>query len=647
MSRDHQEHSTAAGTLAPPYPAAVSISGNAWHSPLVRSGPVPLIHPETYIGLLDSNDIVLHDSTASRIHAVIRWTPDGYELQDLGSRAGTLVNGQQIDGPALLAPGQQLRVGGTDLLFQAVRVQEGNDLGTSPTLLAFSGIPLQGVSGKPPVEAALETAMTVETIASAVHQAQASSYGRWLSQQIPRQYWRIFLIGLVAYIAASRVLGSTGNTNLVPLVTLLGSALVPVTFVVFCWEQRAFADFPPTVVGLAFVSGATVGLLTAAILEPKFVVGVGFGAALIIALIEETAKAGAALWFLGDNRRYREFDGLVLGAAVGMGFAALETAGYGFSFFLYGFVAAVQAQLSYADALSFGIKEMIQVLDVRMALAAFGHGIWTAIICAAIWRERRESTSRITSSFVPAYAISVLLGNLWGATPGGAAIGRAVDRSLASLRITSSVVAAYVGVVLLHALWNTTDSYLLYVIYGLVGLFILRFFVDEAIERARLGSDAPPPPPLLLSLLVYVVHAFRRIRRPVAEAIAFATAAEIGLSAAISGATAGMGGIAGLTVGPDTSQTAESPPHPIPDAPPNRAPADAGSELAKPEAATANGQTGPAAEDAASTAATTPGAPPTRDSAPPPATRFCMHCGTALPLPARFCPACGAPAESA
>lgn len=612
MSGPTQEHAPAAGTLAPPYPAAMTISGNAWHSQLVASGPVPLVHPETYIGILDSNDIVLHDSTASRIHAVVRWTSEGYQLQDLGSRAGTLVNGKPVEGPVQLSPGEKLRIGSTDLLFQAVRVQQQDELSDSSTLITSSGISAQGMSGKQPIEMAVEAAISFETLSSAIHNAQDSSYGRWLSQQLPRRYWRIFVFGLLAYIVASRILSSTQNTNLLPLVALLGAALVPVTFVVFCWEQRAFADFPPTVVGLAFVVGATVGLLAAAILEPKFVIGAGFGAALIIALVEETAKAGAALWFLGDNRRYREFDGLVLGAAVGMGFAALETAGYGFSYFLYGFINAGQNQdATYSVMLNGGIKEMIHVLDVRMLLAAFGHGVWTAVLCAAIWRERRESTGpRLMSSLVPAYAISVLLSNLWKSAPGGSAVGRAVDRSLANLRVTSSVVVAYVGVVLLHALWDASNSYVLYVLYGLIGLFILRFFIDEALERARLGLDAPPPPPLLFSLLVYLIHTFRRIRRPVAEAIAFATAAEGGLSSAMSRVTT-SGGAAGLTIdaaGMHTPATVQ---------PPVQSP---GSEVVS---------------DAASTTVDAPAA-----------SRSCGTCSAALPADARFCPACGTAARS-
>jgi Flp pilus assembly protein TadB len=45
-----------------------------------------------------------------------------------------------------------------------------------------------------------------------------------------RQWLRIFLLGLVLWVAAVVVTLVTGNPNLVPTVVLLGSFLVPVTF---------------------------------------------------------------------------------------------------------------------------------------------------------------------------------------------------------------------------------------------------------------------------------------------------------------------------------------------------------------------------------------------------------------------------------
>ncbi|HEX8032431.1 MAG TPA: hypothetical protein VF510_01215, partial [Ktedonobacterales bacterium] len=99
----------------------------------------------------------------------------------------------------------------------------------------------------------------------------------------------------------------------------------------------------------------------------------------------------------------------------------------------------------------------------------------------------------------------------------------------ATFRLTWGVVAAFAMAVGLHALWDwsplanmlptTTDPLVALVVIfgwflfvGLLGLFILRFFLRESIQRAKLGPYAPPPPPLVRALLDYTVHPFRSPR---------------------------------------------------------------------------------------------------------------------------------------
>jgi hypothetical protein len=74
---------------------------------VVESEPVELGRED------DAGVQLAQDELVSRRHARITPTADGVLVEDLGSRNGTFVNGDEIHGPAQLAPGGQLLVGVT------------------------------------------------------------------------------------------------------------------------------------------------------------------------------------------------------------------------------------------------------------------------------------------------------------------------------------------------------------------------------------------------------------------------------------------------------------------------------------------------------------------------------------------------------
>jgi ABC-type multidrug transport system ATPase subunit/pSer/pThr/pTyr-binding forkhead associated (FHA) protein len=67
------------------------------------------------IGRARDNDIVLNDVLVSRHHAVVQAAPTGQRIVDLGSRNRTFVNGVPAVEGQLLAAGDRLTVGGTEL----------------------------------------------------------------------------------------------------------------------------------------------------------------------------------------------------------------------------------------------------------------------------------------------------------------------------------------------------------------------------------------------------------------------------------------------------------------------------------------------------------------------------------------------------
>ena len=478
-------------------------------------GRTPLGAPGLTIGRGPQNQLVMQDVKASTRHVEIRWSDQGYSIVDLGSTNGTFVNEQRIapNAPLLLKANDSVRIGDTRFTYEVSgTVQVGSTVrdqpmqqnvpGYNPTMAAVPPVapnvqppvypgynPAAMPNVQPPVYPGYNPAAMSSpymnyqngfvpppppSMQGPKQQAQllsSAEAGQWLQRQLPKKYWRVFLGGLAAYIIIQSTLYQTGNLNFIPLLIFLASLLVPVTFVIFCWEQGASLDIPLSTIGLVFASGATMGLVVAGILENNLLANATQGAfitVLIVGLCEEAAKAVALVWFLGNKRLHSEMHGLILGVTVGMGFAAFETAGYGFHYFLAAFASAGGS----GNALATAIAVMINVLNTRMALAIFGHGVWAAIVAAAIWRERGTSSFKLTSGVWFAYGISVFL----------------------------------------HALWDYAGFIAFALLVGLAGLVVLRFFIIDARVHAKLGPSAPP---LFEAFKYYLAHMFERYPYPV------------------------------------------------------------------------------------------------------------------------------------
>ncbi|WP_086667600.1 PrsW family intramembrane metalloprotease [Lentzea kentuckyensis] len=219
-----------------------------------------------------------------------------------------------------------------------------------------------------------------------------------------RKSWlRMFLMGLALWLATVAITYITENANLIPTIVLLGSFLVPATFVVWAFERGHSGEVTGEIVFRTFAVGGVLGVLGASLLEtyllhpsPWLFVGVG--------LIEEAVKL-AALALLSRHLMHKSTrDGLVLGASVGFGFAAFESAGY-----------ALTATLT-ENGLS--LMDLVTTELLRGLLAPFGHGLWTAIL-------------------------------------GGVLFSRSVREHF---MLTRRLLWAYLGVSLLHALWDSMNS---------------------------------------------------------------------------------------------------------------------------------------------------------------------------------------------
>ncbi|MCV7152746.1 FHA domain-containing protein [Mycolicibacterium pyrenivorans] len=79
---------------------------------------ITLSGPRVTVGKASTNSVSLeHDSTVSRLHAVLDNLGFAWSVRDVGSRNGTYLNGEKISAERVLRSGDELRVGNSRLIF--------------------------------------------------------------------------------------------------------------------------------------------------------------------------------------------------------------------------------------------------------------------------------------------------------------------------------------------------------------------------------------------------------------------------------------------------------------------------------------------------------------------------------------------------
>jgi protease PrsW len=212
----------------------------------------------------------------------------------------------------------------------------------------------------------------------------------------------VLIVGLVLYVIVLRTLVHTQNPNFVPSLLLLGATVVPLAFLTFAQARTGRWQVPGAMLVTAAFFGGVIGVVVAGTLEYDALRGLGVLPMLFVALIEETAKmiVPVLLLFvlLARGGRRLPSDGLVIGVASGMGFAALETMGYGFT-------ALLSSQGN--------VGAVVETLFVRGLTAPAGHTAWTGLTCGALWALVASPTGRHTLAFAGTFLGAVAMHTAW------------------------------------------------------------------------------------------------------------------------------------------------------------------------------------------------------------------------------------------
>jgi RsiW-degrading membrane proteinase PrsW (M82 family) len=209
----------------------------------------------------------------------------------------------------------------------------------------------------------------------------------------------ILITGILVFISLDLAMRTSMFSNLFPALLFVGAFTIPISLVVFCYGHVRKCNLSPADLTIGFVFGGILGVTIASIIERETLDTLNFGAMVSIGFTEETSKLifPVVMYWLWRNRH--QADGLIIGVASGMGFAAFETLGFGQQAIIqtYGSISSVE-----------------QLLLLRGLLSPAGHAAWTGLICAVLWRERRAAGHAvINTKVIGAFLIAGALHASW------------------------------------------------------------------------------------------------------------------------------------------------------------------------------------------------------------------------------------------
>ena len=281
-----------------------------------------------------------------------------------------------------------------------------------------------------------------------------------------------------------------GNYNFLPGLVLVGSFAIPLATLIFFVEMNVPRNVSLYQVFKLVNAGGVIALVATVFLS-KWLMSQGFEpaagktltGAMLVGVTEEAAKITAVILFMRNKRFSWTLNGLLIGAAVGTGFAAFESAGYALWQLLHSLTfGAVQPMLDLIKSILArlpmteeqvkelifdavrrqyisGIEAMRVVMRLRALLAPLGHVVWTALAAAALWKVKGDQPFRL--------------------------------RMLVDLRF----LRVFLLVAACHAIWDLPPNLgvfvlLRYPLLGFVAWIVVLAYVQDGLKQIREAQEA-------------------------------------------------------------------------------------------------------------------------------------------------------------
>lgn len=293
-----------------------------------------------------------------------------------------------------------------------------------------------------------------------------SVHATWPSPWI---FARIAGLFILLYVGLIFTMVEYPNFKLIPAIMFVANFGIPFSVLVLLFEFNIRRDIPFYAVVKAFLLGGVLSLFIALLLFDNFKTEEAYWAG----PIEESAKLLAAVLIASSFRNGRILTGTLIGCAIGAGFAAFESAGYGFEIgfnsFSQSFAGLKEITPEHLpDLVNHGFVEYIKAMDYvsfRRAISApWDHVVWTAITAGAYWQVLSQKIRQ--------------------------GVRAAEDRSVDfSVFVDTGFLKFAVIPVGLHMLWNSQigADYGLYkeLVLGLIAWAVLLWLVQSGINQVK------------------------------------------------------------------------------------------------------------------------------------------------------------------
>ncbi|WP_010094081.1 PrsW family glutamic-type intramembrane protease [Ornithinibacillus scapharcae] len=217
----------------------------------------------------------------------------------------------------------------------------------------------------------------------------------------PWLFSRVFLLLAITYILLYISTFSFQNSNALPGLIIIGAFAVPFSLLIFFWESNAPRNISfYEIAKMLFVGGAASLVVTLLLFSFLPVGELDYMGAIIVGVVEEVGKLIIIVYFIKQLNPKFILNGLLIGAAIGAGFAAFESAGYALRF-----------------GMMFGDGTMLQVIFQRAWTGIGTHVVWAAISGAALVYVKESNPLKADHlrdmKFLKLFAVPVILHSIW------------------------------------------------------------------------------------------------------------------------------------------------------------------------------------------------------------------------------------------